>query len=460
MKEHPLECFLNPGSVAVVGASRKTGKGSFNLIEQMIKFGFKGKIYPINPSAREIMGLKACRQIDDIKDRVDLAVILIPRGQVPGAVESCARRGIRGAVIVPQGFADADETGKHLQKQLTLISRNTGIRLVGPNTLGVINAYSGFSTSFVPHKRQKVPVGVICQSGIFFVGSAVFTGMLGKGIDIGNGCDLDFADALEYFGNDHDIDVIFIHIEGMIRGRRFYEIAGRVARRKPIIALKAARSEEGAQAAMSHSGALVGRHEVFEAAFQQAGITTALDSQDVQDFTRALLHLGSMEGNRIGVVTLTGAGGILLIDALKQNGLQLAELSPHTIERVQALSPVWMSIRNPLDIWPALMKHGMDEVYRVALEGLLQDPGVDGVICLAIAPELPAQADLDATPVIGETAANHGRKPVVTWLYGPNQNIVSETLEASSPVLSFPSLDRAARALSVLYKRGRFLKTI
>lgn len=459
MKKHPFDPFLDPGSVAVVGASRKTGKGSFNVVERMIEFGFEGMLYPVNPSAREIMGLKAYKQLSDIEDRVDLAVISIPREHIPGTVEECARKGITGAIIIPQGFADADEIGKNLQNQLTQISRHKGIRILGPNTLGVINAYSGFSTSFVPHKREKMPVGVICQSGMFFVGSAVFTGVMGKGIDIGNGCDLDFADALEYFGDDNDIEVIFTHIEGMSQGRRFFQIAQRVARRKPIIALKAARSTEGAKAALSHSGVLVGRPEVFEAAFQQAGITTARESQEVKDFTRAFLRLGAMEGNRIGVVSFTGAGGILLIDALEQNGLRLAELSPHTIERVQALSPAWMSIRNPVDIWPALMKHGMHEVYRVALTGLLQDHGVDGIICLAIAPDLPAQADLNVTEVIGETAAIHGRKPVVSWLYGPNQQGISKTLEASSSVLSFPSLFRASRTLSALHKRGHFLKS-
>jgi acyl-CoA synthetase (NDP forming) len=382
MKKHPLDFFLNPVSVAVVGASRKTGKGSFNLIERMVEFGFKGRIYPINPSAGDIMGLKAYKRIGDIEDRVDLAVISVPREQVPAIVEECARRGNMGAIIVPQGFADADETGKDLQDQLTQIARQTGIRILGPNTLGVINAFSGLSTSFVPHKREKVPVGVICQSGMFFVGSAVFTGTMGKGIDIGNGCDLDFADALEYFGDDDDIDVIFIHIEGMRQGRRFFEIARRVSRRKPIIALKAARSKEGAKAALSHSGTLVGQPEIFEAMFQQAGITIAMDSQEVHDFTRAFLRLSPMAGNRIGVVTFTGAGGILLIDTLEQNGLRLAKLSPDTIESVQALSPAWMSIGNPLDIWPALMKHGMDKVYRIALKGLLMDHAVDGIIWL------------------------------------------------------------------------------
>ena len=163
MKRHPLDRFLNPGSIAVVGASRKTGKGSFNLIENMIEFGFKGRIYPINPSAREIMGLKAYQRVGDIEDRVDLAVISTPREQVPGIVEDCAQRGIMGAVIVPQGFADADEAGKILQNQLTQIARQTGIRILGPNTLGVINAFSGLSTSFVPLKKENETKFIIFQ---------------------------------------------------------------------------------------------------------------------------------------------------------------------------------------------------------------------------------------------------------------------------------------------------------
>jgi acetyltransferase len=457
MDQHPLDVFMAPRSVAIIGASRKTGHGSFNLIENMLAFGFKGQIYPVNPLADEIMGLRAYKDVKDIDQDIDLAVVSTPRDQVPLVVEDCARLGIKGAVVVPQGFTDADQEGKALQGRLTEIAREKGIRILGPNTLGVSDAFSGFSSSFMPLKREKVPVGVICQSGVFFVGSDVFTGMVGKGIDVGNCCDLDFVDALEYFGADEDIALIFVHMEGMKRGRDFLEIARKVSRQKPIIAFKAARTVRGAQAASSHSGSLAGELEVFEAAFRQAGIISASDPEEIYDYTKAFLNLSSMNGNRLGVITFTGAGGIILVDTLQECGLEVPELSEHTVHKIKELSPDWMKIQNPLDIWPALMKYGVDHVYRVALESALKDPAIDGVICIAIAPNLPEEAYLDATGVISEIAATRNQKPVVSWLYGPNQLTASRRLEAGGDVICFPTLPRAAKTLSALHARGQYL---
>ena len=197
-----MDIFMDPGSVAVIGASRKTGKGSFNVIENMLDFGFKGEIYPVNPLADEIVGIKTYKDVKDIGKNVDLAIIATPRENVPRITRDCAELGIKAAIVVPQGFADADDEGKALQEQLTQIARDNGIRILGPNTLGIVNAFSGFTSSFMPLAREKVPVGIICQSGVFFVGSSTFTGMMGKGIDIANGCDVGFADALDYFGQD------------------------------------------------------------------------------------------------------------------------------------------------------------------------------------------------------------------------------------------------------------------
>jgi len=457
MGKHHLDFFMSPQSVAVIGASRKSGDGNFNVIENMLNFGFKGNIYPVNPQARDIMGMPCYKDVRDIRKPIDVAIVSTPRDLVPKMVKNCAGCGIKGTIVVPQGFADADETGKALQKQLTEISQRNGIRILGPNTLGVVNAFSGFTSSFMPIKRQKVPVGVICQSGIFFVGASVFTGMMGKGIDVANGCDLGFAEALEYFGQDKDIRVIFAHIEGLPEGRRFFEVAGEVARRKPVIALKTAKTGQGARAASSHSGALVGRHEVFEAVFRQTGILSAGDAGEVLDGTKALLHLPPMKGNRVGVITFTGAGGIILIDALQEQGLELAALSDKTIQTVKTLSPDWMPIHNPMDVWPAIMKNDLNTVYEKALTQVLKDPSVDGVMCIAIAPD-PPERFLDATGVIQETAARFPEKPVVAYLYGPNQAAVSENLEQGGHVVSLPSLSRAARTLGALYRRGRFLK--
>lgn len=451
-----MDTFMDPASVAVIGVSRNTGEGSFNVIENMLDFGFKGEIYPVNPLAEDIMGLKTYKDVRDIGKDIDVAIIATPRETVPRIARDCAELGIKGAIVVPQGFADADAEGKDLQDQLTQIARENGIRILGPNTLGIVNAFSGFTSSFMPLLREKVPIGVICQSGIFFVGSSIFTGMMGKGIDIANGCDVDFADALDYFGRDDDIRVIFIHVEGMKQGREFFEVAREVALKKPIIALKTARTDRGAQAAQSHSGAMVGKHEVFEAAFRQAGIISARNPDEVMDFTKAFLHLPLMQGNRVGMVTFSGAGGIILIDTLEENGLEMAQLSPETIKTIKNLSPDWMPIDNPLDIWPALMKHGMAHVYEIALKGLLKDPAVDAAICIAIAPA-SQYSHLDITDVIKKTAASFNEKPVAAWLYGPNQPRVSRSLEEGGHVVSFPSLPRAARTLATLYKRAQFL---
>lgn len=453
MKESVMDIFMAPRSVAVLGVSRRTGKGSFNLVEALFAFGYQGEIYPVNPWAEEIAGLRAYPDVRAIPGEVDLAVISTPRETVPQLLEACAERGIRGAVVVPQGFADADHTGQKLQDQLAWIARNRGIRVLGPNTLGVMNAFSGFTSSFMPLPRQKAPVGVICQSGIFFVGAPVFTGLIGKGIDIGNGCDLDFADALNYFGRDEETQVVFVHMEGSSQGRRFFDAARAVARRKPVIAFKTARSPQGAEAARSHTGSLVGNYATFEAAMRQAGVVPARDAEEGLDSVKAFLYGRPMTGPRVALVTFTGAGAIMLIDTFEEMGLRLARLGPKTLDKVQQLSPPWMNIQNPLDIWPALMKHGMGYVYGVALEAVLKDPEVDGVVCIAICPRLPEDAFLDATAVIRDVAARFPHKPVAAWLYGPNQGEVSRNLEQGGHVMAFPTLPRATRALATLYRR-------
>jgi acetyltransferase len=458
MGKSDLHVFMEPRSVAVIGVTRKPGKESFNVIENMLEFGFRGPIYPVNPMADEIMGMRAYREVKEIGKPIDLAIVSTPRDTIPAIVGECASLGVKGAIVVSQGFADADSVGKSLQNQLTRISRERGIRILGPNTLGVSNAFSGFTSSFMPLQRERAPVGVVCQSGMFFVGARVFTGQVGKGIDIGNGCDVDFADALEYFEEDPEIRIIFVHAEGLKDGRRFFQVAQRVSGQKPIIAMKTARTQRSARAAASHSGSMTGDHEVCEAAFRQAGVISARDSAHAMDLTKILLHLPPMEGNRMGLITFTGGGGIMLIDSLQEYGLELSDLSPSTIRQIKDLSPEWMPIQNPLDIWPALMKHGLEHVYGVALEAMLGDANVDGVICIAIAPDLPDNAFLDATGVIQRTAAAVPQKPVVAWLYGPNQPLVSERLEEGGKVMTFPTLPRAARALAALWERGNFLR--
>ena len=455
--KNPMTRFMEPEHVAVIGATRKTGPGAYNLVENMLRFGYQGKVFPVNPLADEILGLKTFPRVGDIGEAIDLAVVNLPRDLVIQGIRECAAAGVRAVIVVGQGFADADKTGKKMQKEMVALARANGMRILGPNTLGVLNAFRPFTTSFMPLSRKTAPVGVICQSGIFFVGSEKFSGMMGKGIDIGNAADIGFNEALTYLGEDPDIRVIAIHMEGVNRGREFITLAARITRKKPVVIFKTGRSEAGARAAASHSGSMAGSYQIYQTALGQAGCIMVREDSQMRDAVRTLLYLPPMRGNRIAVITVTGAGGIIATDALEKYGLVLAPLSRETLAPVANLSPPWMPLGNPLDIWPAVMKHGMQKVYPHALKALLDDPAVDGVLCINVALNLPQYAFLDVSEELNHVVSD-GDKPVVAWLYGKNSEGIGKKLEEKEKIMTFPTLEGAAWALSVLRKRQVYLE--
>ncbi len=454
----PMKRFMEPESVAVIGATRKNGPNAYNLVENMLRFGYQGRVFPVNPQADKILGLKAFPRVGDIGQAIDLAVVNLPRDLVIQGIRECASVGIKAAIIVGQGFADADETGKVMQRDIVTIAKTNGMRILGPNTLGVLNAFRPFTTSFMPLSRKTAPVGVICQSGIFFVGSRKFSGMMGKGIDIGNASDIGFNEALTYLGEDPDIRVVAIHMEGVDQGRKFISLASRITCKKPVVVFKTGKSEAGARAAASHSGSMAGSYQIYQAALTQAGCTLVREDWQMRDAVRALLYLPPMKGNRIAVITVTGAGGIIATDALEKYGLTLAPLSRETLSPVASLSPPWMPLGNPLDIWPAVMKHGIQKVYPNALKALLTDPSVDGVLCINVAMNLPVYAFLDVSEELNNVVS--GNKPVVAWLYGENSEGIGEKLEKEEKIITFPTIEEAAWALSILRKRQAYLERI
>jgi len=227
-----MRLFLEPRSVAIIGATRRTGLGAQNVFENMVKLRFRGKLYPVNPNAAEILGYPAYPSIKDIPHPVDLAVIATPRDTVIDLVRQCGEKGIRAVVIIAQGFADAGAEGRALQGELAQVARESGVRIIGPNTFGVANAFLNLNTAFVLFKLVKRPVAVMSQTGFFFAGLPGYV-LTGKGIDLGNSCDIDFADGLEYFEADPLVKLIVLHIEGLQDGRRFMEVASRVPRRSP-----------------------------------------------------------------------------------------------------------------------------------------------------------------------------------------------------------------------------------
>lgn len=441
--------FLSPRSVALIGLSRATGEGSFNLLENLFHMGYKGRIYPVNPNAEEILGVRCYPTALEIPESVDLAVILTPRGQVPSVVSECTKRGIKAIIVVSQGFADADKEGKRLQQEITRIAYQGGARIIGPNTFGTVNAFHSFSTAFMKLELKPLPIGLVCQTGVMFIG---FPGirLFGKGIDLGNTCDIDFADCVDYFGDDPEVRLIVLHIEGLRDGRRFLETVSRVARRKPILALKTGRSKDGARAAQSHTGSLSGSDEVYNAGFKQAGVIRAYDIEELGDLVEGFLHLPPMRGRRLGVASITGAGGIIAADACEKYGLQLAQLSPVALEKIAALSPLWMSVGNPVDMWPASMISGYpyDHVVKTTLETLLADEEVDAVLYMTT--EIENEPALYVGEVIFDVASRFPYKPIVCWRYSPYISEASSRLEQSRRVLVYPSCERAVRTLAAI----------
>lgn len=446
-----MKLFLEPRSVAIVGVSRLTGPGSFNILENMINAGFSGKVYPVNPNADEILGTRAYASVKDVPGDIDLAIISTPRSVVPRIVQECTERGIKAITIVGQGFADGDNEGKELQAEIVNIAGQGGARILGPNTFGTANAFSNFSSAFIPMIMERIPIGVISQTGFYFPGLRNFT-VVGKAIDLGNACDIEFADALEYFEDDLDVRLIFLHIEGIRDGRRFMQVARRVAKKKPILALKTGKSEDGAKAAQSHTGSLVGKDEVYGAALRQCGVMRIDDLDEFEDLAKAFLNVPLMKGKGVGVITITGAGGIMATDTLEKYNLRLARLSPKTLEKIAALAPSWQRMDNPADIWPAYMiaGHPRDEVFATTSEAFLNDEDVSGVILIyASFPEQLAQAAVDPMLCLPRLAAKFSEKPVLLWLYGSEVEEMASKLMADK-ILVYPTLERAIRTLSKL----------
>lgn len=460
-----MRLFLEPKSVALVGVSSRTGEQAFNLMETILGLGYPGDIYPVNPRSTEILGKKTHSRIREIDGEVDLAVISTPRSEVPGIIEECIGKGIKAIIIVGQGFADArDEVGKQLQEKITDIIRGTDTRIIGPNTMGVANPFIDFSTSFGKQPEMKrLPIGIICQTGMFF-GSFPDLNILGKGIDLGNACDVDFADCLEYFEEDQDTEIIFLHIEGIKNGRRFMEVAKRVAGKKPILALKTGTSPRSAKVAQSHTGSIIGRDEILETAFKQCGIIRVGDFDEIADLIKAFSYLPLMKGRSVGIVSLSGGIGLMALDACEEYRLDAPEFSRETRERIINISPDWLAVNNPVDIWPAMgiSKRPFGEVLRSTIESLMADKRIHAVLLI-----VGAWFEFISPPfseIVMEIADKFKDKPIAWapyegWLYHITAREIEDRVKQHGRVAVFSSPRRALMALSRMADYSEFIRS-
>lgn len=357
-----LDVFIEPQSVAVIGATERPGSWGSLIMENLLAWHFPGKLYPVNPRYTAVYGLPAYRDMISIPGPVDLAVFTIPEDSVEEAIRGCGAKGVKGISLITAGFGETGEEGRLRQEAMAKIARSLGMRVLGPNVSGTFNIHAGFNASAVPpHYVLATSLAVVCQGGYAIremLARGYAQGMgVGKYIHTGNECDLQVTDFLEHFGEDPQVSGILMYLETLRDGRRFLEVARRVASHKPIIIHKAGRTTGGTRAARSHTGAVAGLKEIYQTASAQANIISSPSIESLLPLGHALIERPPMRGNRVAIITLGGSFGVMLSDALEEEGLIVPELSRATQAVLRSLGlPPRASTRNPVDIGAA----GMD----------------------------------------------------------------------------------------------------
>lgn len=457
--EHLLSTFLEPESVAIVGASNNPLRINYHLVANLLNLGFPGKIYPVNPKEKEIMGLKTYPSVKHIDETVDLAVIGVSHFLTPGILRDCVEKGIRRVTIIAGGFSETGAEGKKVQDEMVRIIRDNGIRAIGPNALSPINVPAKFCISFHPLNSIKPgSLSLIFQSGLyeprFHWLLSDFNYHINKVIDLGNKMDINEVDTLSYLVQDPETRVIGIHLESIEGdGREFLRlIREATAQEKRVVVLKSGRSEAGARAAASHTGVLVqGSDLVFDGAMRQFGAIRAYDLEEFFDLTRALERFGtlSLKGNRIFVATFPGGEGVIVTDLCEREGLRLAEVDETTRDKLRSIFPPWDIPSNPWDLGVTVQFKDPGDVYRTLIECMIEDPNVD-----ALAIQLHPMTLLFPKELLkGFERAVEAQKPVVLWIAGieSGRHPTLEWLEEKQ-VLVFPSPEKAIRTLSALYR--------
>jgi len=413
--------FFHPSSIAVIGASRSPNKGGNIILRNLLKAGFKGSVYPINPSGKEILGLPSYARVSDVPAPVDIAMVVIPKNVVPDALQDCAAKGINSIILSTGGYSDVGEEGAREQKVIVCQARKAGIRIMGPNSIGTLNPSVGMATSIVGLDPIKPGgVSIIGQSGVFSSGWARWIADtrpfgLAKVACIGNKGDINESDLLEYLAGDDQTTTIGMYLEGVVEGRRFVKIASAACKKKPVTVMKAGRSEAGAAAVASHTGSLAGSDAVFDAVCRRTGLIRVHNSEAFFDTLSAFEKLPLPRGNRMGVLSITGMGCVAATDAAEEHGIVLPALTPETLTRLGEVMPVWAPVRNPIDMWSAIEQHGSKKASSHIARCLMDQKDVDALLITFV---LMPESMMDISEAFAETFKRHPYKPVFASYYG------------------------------------------
>ena len=451
--------FFEPQSIAVIGASKNPSKGGNRILANLIEWEYNGRIYPVNPQVKDILGLKVYNSVEALPEVPDLAVLVVPRGMVRDLLERAGKFGINRVIIVANRFSDGDAKGREMEERIVEIAKSMEIRVLGPNSIGVVNTKIGLVTSILPLENyKKGGISFIGQTGMFLGGFARWiTASQHFGIDkiaiLGNKCDLDEADMIEYFGSDESSTVIGAYLEGVKDGRKFLRVAANATIRKPLLILKSGRTEEGMLAKASHTGSISGEDLVFDAAIAKAGAIRVYDFDELFDLAKALSYsapLPPVKGERVAVVSVSGAGCVLSADAVSDYGLMLADLSKDTIKKVISTYPPGWTVQNPIDMWSAIEEVGAFEAYLRITEAVMGDSGVDGVSIVFMV--IPTVTEMDIKEFICKIKIY--KKPFTVCFMGGDTRLVDEweRIVEEEGVPSYHSPERAIRALGTVLR--------
>lgn len=454
-----FEKIFNPRTVAIVGASEDPRKMGGWCMSSFTHGRYPGKVFPINPKSREIRGVKTYASLNEVPEQIDLAIVVVPSSAVASVLVQCAERGAKGAVIISAGFREMDDpSGQLLQKEIASLAQEKGIRLIGPNTFGMIHTHAHLNASFSPALNQvrKGSISMIGQSGgvcHLFMYTAIHEGIgLNKVVGLGNRSDVDFSDLVEYLDQDPETRSIALYIEGIEEPSSLLKTAKSIVPRKPIVALKGGKSEAIAKASIAHTGAMTGRHALYQASFSQFGIVAVDDPIELLDVARALATLPPPKGDRVAVLSGQAGPGILMTDLCIEKGLSLAEFERETLEELKGPTRDLVIRTNPVDLGFAFTR----ELFEDAVTTVLKDPNVD-----AIALFLADPADTFKTFFSDGLAglAQELEKPVVLSYFTGEQEVSRKVMEEmeGKGLLFYPQPLRAVNALAGLVRYGRIL---
>ena len=448
-----LEEIFAPQSVAVVGASPDPSRLGHRVLKNVIDNGYKGRIYPIHPTASAVLGQTAYPSVAAVPADVELAVLVIPPQHVLNVVEECGQKGVRGLVVITAGFKEVGGEGVKLEQQLVEIVQRYGMRMVGPNCLGVIDTVSDLNASFAALMPADGEIAFMSQSG------AVCTAILdwskeanigfSRFVSLGNKSDVDEVALLQAWGNDPQNKVILAYLEGISDGPGFIQAAREVTKRTPVIAIKSGTTAAGTRAISSHTGSLAGSESAYESAFGQSGIIRARTMEQLFDFALVFAYQPLLTGSRIAIVTNAGGPGIIATDAIERAGLQMAEFTPSTISQLQATLPATANVYNPIDV----IGDAKADRYRIGIQAALTDPNVDAVLVL-FTPQAGSEAEA-TVEAMAELSANQS-KPIVASFMGAYSIKPALKLLNQYKIPNYEFPERAVSALEAMWQHRRW----